>query len=170
MEIVEKLAEKLKRAKIVVLSSFSKRNKKGLDFNTMKRLKKNLKEANSDYVVSKKTLLDLAFKKVSLSSIKVKELEGSIGVLIGYGDIIEPTKILYKLLKENESLSLYLGVTPEDKKIISKDNLVELANLPSREILLGQMTWVIRYPLWGLVNVLQGNIRGLAVALSQIKK
>ena len=56
------------------------------------------------------------------------------------------------------------------KKILSKDNLVELANLPSREALFGKLAWVVNYPLSGLATVLQANIRGLAIALAQIKK
>ena len=43
--------------------------------------------------------------------------------------------------------------------MISKEELVEWSNIPSREVLLGQTVRMIGYPLWGL-----------AVVLSQIKK
>lgn len=169
-EIVDEIAKKIKQAKVLVFTSFSQRGKKGLNFKTMEQLKKSLKKADADYVVLKKTLLNLALKKLSFGDqIKVDELGGSVAVLLGYEDMIEPVKILYKLSKENEALVLYLGLTTSDKNIISKDNLVELANLPSREALLGKLAWVLNYPLSGLASVLQGNIRGLAVALSQIK-
>lgn len=169
-EIVDEIAEKIKKAKVLVFTSFSQRGKKGLNFPAMEKLKNELRLAKAEYVVLKKTLLDLALQRFSFSGeVKVKELDGSVAVLFGYQDAVEPIKILHKLSKENRALLLYSGLNPEDKKIISKDLLVEMANLPSREILLAKSGWAIRYPLWGLVNVLQGNIRGLAVALSQIR-
>ncbi|MEK7537306.1 MAG: 50S ribosomal protein L10 [Patescibacteria group bacterium] len=159
-EIVDKIAEKIKRAKFLIFTSFSRRGKKGLNFPAMEKLKKNLKEEDAEYVVLKKTLLDLALEKFSLSGeMKVKEIEGSAAILIGYGDISKPIKILHKLSKENEALEFYSGFNPEDKKIISRDLLVELANLPSREILLFRLYGAVRFPFWGLANV-----------LSQIKK
>jgi len=170
-EIVDKIAGKIKRAKILVFTSFSQRGKKGLNFSSMEKLKKALKGADAEYMVAKKTLFDLAMKKFSFSGdIKVGDLGGSVAVLFGYGDLIEPVKILHKLSKENNALVLYLGLNTDDNKIISKDLLVELANLPSREILLYRLAGSVRYPLSGMINVLKGNIRGLAIALSQIKK
>ena len=154
-EIVDRTAEKIKRARFLIFTSFSRRGKKGLNFPAMEKLKKNLKEAEAEYVVLKKTLLDLALKKSSLSGgIKTEELEGSAGVLIGYGDLTEPIKILHKLSKENEALVFYSGLNPEDKKNISRDYLVELANLPSREILLARLVGAVRFPIWSLANVL----------------
>ncbi|GHV47534.1 hypothetical protein FACS1894204_11030 [Synergistales bacterium] len=44
-----------------------------------------------------------------------------------------------------------------------------LADLPSKEVLIGQTVRTIAAPLSGLVNVLSGTIRGLVTALSQIK-
>ena len=170
-EIVDEIAEKIKLAKVLVFTSFSQRGKKGLNFPAMEKLKNELRTVKAEYVVLKKTLLNLALQKVSFSGeVKVKELDGSVAVLFGYQDLVEPVKILHKLSKENEALLLYSGLYLEDKKIISRDLLVEMANLPSREILLAKAGWAIRYPLWGLANVLQVNIRGLAVALSQIRK
>ncbi len=168
-KIIDEIVEKIKKAKVLVFTSFNQRGKKGLNFSAMEKLKNDLRPAKAEYVVLKKTLLDLALRKLSFSD-GVKELDGSVAVLFGYQDLIEPVKILHKLSKENEALLLYSGLNLEDKKIISRDLLVEMANLPSREILLAKAGWAIRYPLWGLANVLQGNIRGLAVALSQIKK
>ena len=171
VEIVDKMAGKIKRAKVLVFTSFNQRGKKGLNFSEMEKLKKDLKNVDAEYVVLKKTLLNLALQKFSFSDdIKTEELDGSVAVLLGYKDMIEPMKILYKLSKSNEALLLYLGINPEDKKIISREILMELATLPSKEVLIGRTVEMIKYPLSGLVNVLQGNIRGLVGVLGQIKK
>jgi len=171
VQIVDKMAEKIKKAKVLVFTSFNQRGKKGLNFSVMEKLKKDLKKTDAEYVVLKKTLLNLALNKFSLADeVKAGELNDSIAVLLVYQDLVEPIKVLHKLSKNNEALLLYFGLTIKDKKIISKNLLVELANLPSREILLSQLAGVICYPLSGLANVLQENIRGLVTVLGQIKK
>ena len=171
IQVVEKTAEKIKKAKILVFTSFSQRGKKGLNFAAMEKLKKELKRVDAEYMVLKKTLLDLALQRFSFEGeIKPKDLGGSVAVLFGYNDLIEPVKILHKLSKENEALVFYLALNTENNEIISKELLVELANLPSREILLYRLAGAVRYPLSGMVNVLQGSIRGLVNVLGQIKK
>lgn len=173
-EIVEKLGEKLKKAKVLIFTSFSRRGGKGLDFKAMEGLKRDLKGVDSEYVVLKKTLFDLVLQRSSFSEkVKASEVEGSLGVLFGYGDMLEPLKVLNKLARANKAVSIYLGLKTENKEVMSKDILVELADLPSREVLLGRLAEMVRYPLSGLANVLQGNIRGLANALTsltQVKK
>lgn len=155
-EIVDNVAEKIKRAKFLIFTSFSQRGKRGLNFAAMEKLKKNLKEASAEYMVLKKTLLNLALEKFSLSrEVKAEELSGSVAVLFGYGDLTEAIKILHKLSKENEALVYFFGLTPNDKKVVPKDLLVELANLPSREILLQRLAAVIHFPIWSLANALQ---------------
>jgi len=170
-QIVEEIAGKIKRAKVLVFTSFSQRGKKGLNFSAMEKLKKALKSSDAEYVVLKKTLLDLALQKFSLSGdIKAEDLGGSVAVLFGYKDMIEPIKILHKLSKENEALLLYLGLNTENNEIISNALLVELANLPSREILLYRLAGAVSSPLSGMLNVLRGNIRGLAAALTSLTR
>ena len=154
-EIIDRTADKIKQAKFLVFTSFSRRGKKGLNFPAMEKLKKNLKEKKAEYVVLKKTLLDLALGKSSIASeVRAKDMEGSVAVLIGYEDAIEPMKILHKLSKENEALVYYFGFNLEDKKIMPKDLLVEFANLQPLEILLVRLYNTIRFPLWKLAIAL----------------
>ena len=96
-EIVDKIAEKIKKAKVLVFTSFSQRGKKGLNFSAMEQLKRNLKKADAEFVVLKKTLLNLALKNLSLDKeINMDHFEGSAAALFGYSDIIQPDKILHK--------------------------------------------------------------------------
>ncbi len=46
-----------------------------------------------------------------------------------------------------------------------KAGLTKLSTLPSREVLLGQAVGTIGAPLYGIVNVLQGNIQKLLYIL-----
>jgi len=168
-QIVEGLADKFKQAKVVVFSSYAQRNKKGLDVEVVRKLKDDLEKIEADYTAVKKTLLRLALEKnFGKDFLDVKSLEGSLGVLFGYSDVVEPVKVLYKTAKKNESIAVYSGIM--DGKLLLKEELDELATLPSKEILIGRLVGMIGYPLSGLVNVLEGNIRGLVNVLNQISE
>lgn len=165
-QVIEKLAEKMGKAKVIVFSAFSQRGKKGLDMNAMREFKANLKKVNAEYTVAKKTLIRLALEKSSNKDlVDAQNLEGSVGLLFGYEDTIEPLKILYKLSKGKEGVAIYTGIS--EKRLIPNEEIIELANLPSRDILIGQMISMVRWPLSGLVNVLQGNLRSLVFVLNQ---
>jgi large subunit ribosomal protein L10 len=55
-----------------------------------------------------------------------------------------------------------------DGKVIGPSEITALAELPSREVLLAQVLGTMIAPVSGLANVLNANIRGLAVALQAI--
>ena len=55
-----------------------------------------------------------------------------------------------------------------DGKVIDEEGVKALASLPSKEVLLAQVLGGFNAPITGFVNVLNGNIRGLAAALKAI--
>lgn len=168
-KIVEELFERLPKAKIVMFASFAREGEKGLSVSQSQELKKNLKSTDSEYFVSKKTLIDVALKQASYSdTVDASQLNGSLGLIFGYGDVVSAAKTAYMFSKTNQALSL-LGALM-DKKFIGAEKLVELAKLPAKEVLLGEAVGLIGSPLSGLVNVLQGNLRNLVLVLSNIKK
>jgi large subunit ribosomal protein L10 len=50
------------------------------------------------------------------------------------------------------------------------EEVKNLANLPSREELVAKVLGGLNGPIVGFANVLQGNIRGLAIALNAIRE
>jgi large subunit ribosomal protein L10 len=60
-----------------------------------------------------------------------------------------------------------LGGVLENKMISSKD-VVSLAALPDKEELLGKLVGSINAPVFGFVNVLAGNLRGLVNVLKAV--
>ena len=166
---VKDLSEKLPKAKIIVFTSFSKFGEKGLSVQKTQELKRNLRSTESEYIVSKKTLMGVAFKNTEYSDmVSMENFDGSVGLVLGYGDIISASKSVYNFSKSNTSLKI-LGALM-DKTFIGTDKFIELARLPSREVLLSKMMGVLSSPMSGLVNVLQGNLRNLVLILSNIKK
>ena len=50
------------------------------------------------------------------------------------------------------------------------DGVKALASLPTKEVLIAKVLGGFNAPITGFVNVLNGNIRGLVVALNAIKE
>jgi len=139
----------------------------GLKVKETVELRKLLREQKIDYEVIKKTLLKLAFKKHKLN-IDVDKISGSLGMAIGFEDEITPAKVLGNFSKEHPALKLAGGIY--ENKLIDQKQALALAKLPGKEELLTKLVWLVQYPVSGLVNVLQGNLRGLVYALKAMSE
>jgi len=161
-KIVDDLKEKVDKQKSIVLASIVGVKVKGLT-----RLRKEMKKQDCELKVAKKTLISLAFKEKKID-IDTKKLEGEVALSFGYRDEILPFKILYDFSKEDENLKILGGLIGQE--LLTREKAIELAQLPTKEELLARLVGSIFSPISGLVNVLQGNIKGLMYALSAIKK
>ena len=161
-EIIAELAEKFRRQKIAIFSDF-----RGVSVAKSQALRRLLKKENAEYKVAKKTLFDRALVETG-AGVATKDMKGEIGVAFGYGDQVAPAKILSKFAKEIETFKILGGLL--DGKLLSDKQVLALARLPSREVLLAQIVGAMAAPLRGLASVLQGNIRNLAFVLNQVKE
>ena len=71
-------------------------------------------------------------------------------------DYLEPLKVIYGFSKENDFYKIKGGII--EGKVVSVEELITLAKLPSRQELLGM-----------LAGALLGNISKVAVALDQVR-
>lgn len=160
-KIIEDLKEMLSRQKAIILVGIS-----GLKVKDISQLRKKLKAIDGNLRVAKKTLIELAFKESNLKFDKDKFKE-EIALAFGFKDEILPVKIVYQFSRENENLKILGGYLEDNFK--EAQDLITLAQLPSREELLARLVGSISSPISGLVNVLQGNIKGLIRVLAQVK-
>lgn len=94
-------------------------------------------------------------------------LKGSVLALVGE-EPVGISKVAADFNKKNKKGEPLGGVV--EGKLVSADEVKALSKLPSKEVLIGQFVNVVAAPLRGLVTVLNGNIRGLAVAMNAIKE
>ena len=160
-KLIEELADKIKRQKSLVFTDIT-----GINVAQIQDLRKKLREAEIEYKVAKKTLIHLALDKEK-QDIDISNFRGSIGLAFGYKDSIAPIKIISKFAKENKKLKVLAGIM--EKKVLTLEEIKELANLPSRDELLAMLVGSLKNPISRFVNVLQGNIRNLLLILKQIK-
>lgn len=154
-EELKKLKAKLPKSKITVFTSFSKAGEKGMSVAKMTELKRLLRAMNSEYFVTKKTLMDLTFK--NYDGLDIYKMEGSIGLVIGDEDPYMIAKKVYEFSKKNPTLHFWGAVL--EGKFVGKDGFLEIAKLPSKEILIGRLLGMLTYPM-----------RGLAVVISEVAK
>lgn len=161
-EIVEELVEKFSRNTIAFFTDF-----RGISVTDSNMLRRHLRKENAEYTVAKKTLFDRALAKSGIAFTS-KKLEGEVGVALAYGDQVAPAKALVAFAKKHETFKILAALLAG--RILSAKEVVALAKLPSREILLAQMLGAMQGPIRGLAVVLQANMRNLMIVLNKVKE
>ena len=114
-------------------------------------------------------MLNLVFKKINPDfAQKLAQLKTQIALVFGYEDEISSAKILHQFALENPNLKILGGYF--EKKIREGDEIITLAQLPTRDELLANFVGTLSAPVSNFINVLDGNIKGLIFILSKIKK
>jgi len=161
-KILDQLKEKIARQKAMIFVDFT-----GLKVKDLSNLRKKLKGITGDEIkVAKKTLLGLALKSAKLE-LEIKKIPGEIAVVFGYQDEISPAKIIWQFSQENPNLKILGGVI--ENKFREAEQIITLAQLPTKEELLAKLVGSIFAPVSNFVNVLRGNIKGLIYVLAKAK-
>ena len=160
--VVEELTDKFSSAKSLVITDYL-----GLNVAEMTELRSKLREAGVEFKVVKNTLATIAANDVEMEEM-TEYFSGPTAIAFGKDDAVSPAKVLVEFAKDHEVLEIEAGLL--NGEIISKEKVESLAEIPSREELLAKAFAGMKAPLTGLVNVLQGNIRGLVQVLNQIKE
>jgi len=163
-EILRDLAVKVKNAKSVVFAEYN-----ALTVKENEELRNNLKAENSEYYVSKKTLLEIAFKEKGVESLNIRDMAGKIAAIFGYEDEVAPAKIVAEFQKSREDKMKFAGGILENK-FISANEVMALSKLPSKQELYARLVGTMNAPVSGFVNVLAGNIRGFVTVLKAIEE
>lgn len=162
-ESVQKLTEKLLVAKSVVFSDF-----KGLTMAQLSEIRTELRKQNAELSVTKNNLLKIALKNAHLEVTEGVSLAGPTATLMSFEDEIAPIKIVAKAIKETKVGSIKGGFLGQEFLIASK--IIQLSTLPSKDELRGKVVNVLGSPLYGIVSVLQANLRNLVYVLDAVRK
>lgn len=159
---VAEIKDKLSRAQGAVITDY-----RGLNVSQVTELRKKLREAGVEYKVVKNTLTIRAAEESGLNDV-VPLLTGPTAIAFGYEDPVVPAKVISDFAKSNKDLEVKGGLL--EGQVLDIDAVKALADLPSREVLLGQVVRGMQAPISGMVNVLQGSIRNVVYALEAVRK
>jgi len=157
-QFVEELAEKMERARCMVLTDY-----RGLNVENMNALRKSLREAGVEYRVVKNTMTYLAAEKLGLAADLEEYLAGPTAIAFGYEDAVAPAKSIAEFARKSDSLEIKVGVL--NGRVIGIDEVKALADLPSRPELLAHVARAFASPMQAMANVLSAPLRGFATVL-----
>lgn len=149
-EEVKALAEKLKNAKVVLLTDY-----RGINVADVTKLRADLRNSKTEYKVIKNNIIKRALNENGENGLD-ELLEGPTAIIFGEEDYLEPSKIVYNYSKNNEFYQIKGGII--DGKVMTAEEIITLAKLPSRQELLAK-----------LAGSLLGNITKLAATLDQVR-
>ena len=161
-KIINDLKDKIARQKAMLFVDFT-----GLKVKDISNLRKKLKAINSELKVAKKTLMKIVFKEGKID-INTKEIPGELALVFSYKDEILPAKTVYQFSKEHENIKILGGFIENEHK--EAEEIITLAQLPSREELFAKLVGSISAPLSNFAYALNYNLKGLLFLLSTIKK
>jgi large subunit ribosomal protein L10 len=138
-----------------------------IDTATVTDLKKSLKEQNANFKVLKNTIFKLALQDTK-QPVEIQTFDGATAVIYFDEDPTLPAKLVRDIQEETEQMQARGGVY--EGKFLTEQKVMQLAEIPTREELLGMLVGSISAPLTGFMNATTGNVRGLTVALKGISE
>ena len=158
----EALTEKVKNAAAGVLVNYT-----GITVEQDTALRTALRNAGVDYHVYKNTMTGRACEAAGYGEMK-QYLNGMNAFAVSATDPVAPAKILKKYIGEFKKCEFKAGIV--DGAFYTADEVVKLADLPSKEELIAKMLGSLNAPISGLVRSLSGIIGGLGIVLNAIKE
>lgn len=156
-QVVAELQDRLKGVKLAVLAGYT-----GMNVAKIESLRNELRKSGTEFRIIKNTLLRIASQDTSVAAFE-NYLKGPLAIILNSGDAVEPTKVLVDFARKNSELDIKAGLL--DGRLISKDQLQQLAELPSREVLLGKLLSVLVGAQTNLVGVLSAVPRSFVQVL-----
>ncbi|HVB54287.1 MAG TPA: 50S ribosomal protein L10 [Candidatus Acidoferrales bacterium] len=151
---VAELAEKLGRMRSAVLSDY-----RGLNVAQLEELRASLRDSGVDYLVLKNTLARRAGEQAGLSELS-SQLVGPTAIAISYEDISAPARLLIGYARANRRTEMVRGGIAEGQ-ILNAAEVRQLADLPSREVLIAELLGVLEAPISQLAGLLDAPGRDL---------
>jgi large subunit ribosomal protein L10 len=158
-EKISQLAAELEHSTSAIVGTFA-----GLTASKDFELRKAVRGAGGSYHVVKNKLAARAGEGTKVEA-ALKGLKGVSSVAYTSGDPVALAKALSTWVKENAEFTFKLGIV--DGKVITVQEIGELANMPGKEELFSKLLFLIQSPAQRLATVINATGRDLAVVLGQ---
>jgi large subunit ribosomal protein L10 len=161
-QVVDSLSEQFRAVSNLFLIDY-----RGLKVVDATELRRKIREFDGSYVVVKNTLALRAARDCGLAHLE-PFLQGTTAVAYHRRDAVGMAKLLTELSKANPNFQFKAALI--EGKVIPASEIQSLASLPTREVLLGKLVFLLKAPLQRLAGVLKAPVRNLASALKQVPK
>jgi len=154
VKIVSSLAENLSRSNIIIATSYQ-----GLLAKQMAELRNALTKAGIEYHVIKNRLVFRAADQVGKPQLR-DIIEGPVALAFGYDDIVNTARALNQYIKAS-ALPLEIRGGLLGNRVLLPEEVITLASLPTREVLLAKLIGQLQAPIVTLHNILNAPFQGL---------
>ena len=155
--IAAELDQRVAGALYMILTDYS-----GMDMPQTTELKQNLRDQEASFSVVNNRMLNRALETDASDLLK-----GQTAMIYGSGDVVEVAKVIKKFTAENEKPAIKGGFL--EGKAISAADVIDLAKLPSKDVLRAMLLGTLQAPCSQLVGVMDQKVASLVYVLDAVK-
>ena len=160
---LESLTEQFKSASAGMLVGFKK-----LTVAKDQELRRSLREAGATYSVVKNTLARKAAEGTPFAAAN-DHFKGVTALALAEGDPVQLSKAISKFVKDNPDIFSFKAGVVQGRVVALKD-VEALATLPSKEVLISKIMFLINAQAQRLATVISAVPRNLAVVVGQVSE
>lgn len=157
---VKELIDLLQGAESIVLNDFT-----GMNVGDVSELRRVCRENGITFRVIKNTLGRRSCRELGLEELE-PFLDGPTAIAVSTEGEATPAQVIKKFADDYELPRLKGGYVAG--RVLSRDDVLRLASLPGREILISQVIGTFQAPLRGLINCLGASLRDLVFVLKAV--
>lgn len=148
-EAVKSAGKEMESAKFVLFADFSSTTNEDL-----KSFRRAIREIGAKFSVVKKRLMKIVLKNAGID-FEPKQFSGQMGTIFAKGDLSDIAQSFHKFAKIKPNFKVLGGLDVLNRTPITREVIVAIGKLPSREILLAQLLGGITSPVRKLMYALQ---------------
>lgn len=154
-EVIATVGSLLAQSKMTVLVQYA-----GLSVKEFQQLRRQAANQNVVITVAKNRLVKRALAETDhLKKVDTELLKGQLGLVFGLDDEVAPAQVVAQFAKEHPAIE-FIGAYTAEGHTLTAEQVTRLSELPSIDVLRGQVVGTIAAPITGLLRVMNGNISG----------
>ena len=162
-EDLEALTEQFNNSKSAMVLSFNK-----LTVEKDQQFRGELRDSGIRYGVVKNTLARLAVKGTPFEDV-TEHFHGVTSVAWTDGEPVDISKVIAKYVKQEKGVFEFkTGIV--EGRVVTFDEVSNIASLPSKDILIAKLLYLLNAPAQRLATVLNAIPRNLAVVVKQVSE
>lgn len=158
---IDALAAKLAGARSIYVTDYA-----GLNVHKVTELRRRLRRAGVEYLVVKNTLALRALQSMHITGLD-SHFAGPTALALTATDAAAAAKVLTDFAREFQKPAVRAAVV--DGREVTPEQVKRLAQLPPREVLLGQLAGALQAPLAGFVGALTGLLSTFVGAVEALR-
>ncbi|MDB4859577.1 50S ribosomal protein L10 [Candidatus Marinimicrobia bacterium] len=162
IEVVENLTNKFRNSSALYFTKYT-----GMNVDQAASLRMKFIDNDVDFLVSKNTLSKIAAKNAGFDNLFDSILSGQIAIAYANSDPTSPARVIKDFSKENESfevVGLYF-----DGNLYDPSKYKELANLPTKDVLLAKFVYALNSPMSKMALLLNASMTKLAGTIKSLE-